>query len=100
MISKKGKRRFQYGGQSFFWFVRADNTNTRRIHILSEDKKVNLEYPLFDSEVPVTPSYIRYLLEEYWSKQDNSSLSGRKFEIAEEIVLEKSKNQRSKKKTK
>lgn len=65
MVLKKGKRKIQYDGQVFFWFVRADNTNTRRIHILSEDKKINLEYPLFDSEVPVTPSYIRHLLEHY-----------------------------------
>ena len=65
MVLKKGKRKIQYNGQSFFWFVRADKTNTQRIHILSEDKKVNLEYPLLDSEVPVTPSYIRHLLEHH-----------------------------------
>ena len=34
----------------------------------SEDKKINLEYPLFDSEVPVTPSYIRHLLDDYFDK--------------------------------
>ena len=33
---------------------------------MSEDKKINLEYPPFDSEVPVTPSYIRRLLDNYF----------------------------------
>ena len=46
----------------------ADDNGRLRIHILSEDKKINLEYPPFDSEVPVTPSYIRRLLDNYFMK--------------------------------
>ena len=46
--------------------MRADDNGRLRIHILSEDKKINLEYPPFDSEVPVTPSYIRRLLDNYF----------------------------------
>lgn len=70
MVSKKGKRKIEYDGKTFYWFVRANDTGILKIHILSEDKKNNLEYPLFDSEVPVTPSYIRYLLEGYFGKRE------------------------------
>lgn len=63
MVAKKGKRIIEYEGKVFYWFVRADDNGRLRIHILSDDKKINLEYPPFDSEVPVTPSYIRRLLD-------------------------------------
>lgn len=66
MVAKKGKRKIEYEGNIFYWFVRADDNERLRIHILSEDKKINLEYPPFDSEVPVTPSYIRRLLDNYF----------------------------------
>lgn len=65
---KEGKRKIEYEGNIFYWFVRADDNGRLRIHILSEDKKINLEYPPFDSEVPVTPSYIRRLLDNYFMK--------------------------------
>lgn len=65
MVSKKRKRIIQHDGKSYFWFVWTDKMNNRRIHIISEDKKENLEYPLFDSEVPVTPAYIKHLLDDY-----------------------------------
>lgn len=68
MVAKKGKRKIEYEGNIFYWFVRADDNGRLRIHILSEDKKINLEYPPFDSEVPVTPSYIRRLLDNYFMK--------------------------------
>lgn len=66
MVAKKGKRKIEYDGRIFYWFVRTDDEGGLRIHILSEDKKTNLEYPPFDSEVPVTPSYIRQILDEYF----------------------------------
>ncbi|MBR4083988.1 MAG: hypothetical protein IKK33_06855 [Lachnospiraceae bacterium] len=68
MVSKKGKRKIVYEGKIFYWFVRANDEGMLRIHIISEDKKTYLEYPPFDSEVPVTPSYIRRLLDEYFSE--------------------------------
>ena len=68
MVSKKGKRKIQYGDQIFFWFIRTNNTKSKRIHILSDDKRINLEYPFFDSDVPVTPSYIKCLLDSYMGK--------------------------------
>lgn len=66
MVAKKGKRKIEYEGNVFYWFVRADDNGNIRIHILSEDKKINLEYPPFDSEVSVTPAYIRMLLDNYF----------------------------------
>ena len=69
LVSKKGKRKIAYAGKIFYWFVRANDKGKIRIHILSEDKKTNLEYPLFDLEVPVTPSYIRRILDDYFFKQ-------------------------------
>lgn len=68
MVSKKGKRKIEYDGKLLYWFVRANDSGNLRIHILSEDKKINLEYPFFDSEIPVTPSYIRHLLDGYFGK--------------------------------
>lgn len=54
MVSKKGTRKIEYNGEIFYWFVRKNNKGIPRIHILSENKRINLEYPLFDTEVPVT----------------------------------------------
>ncbi len=68
MLSRKGKRKLEYKGESFYWFVRADRQGSPRIHILSEDKKINLEYPTFDLEAPVTPVYIKHLLKKYYDK--------------------------------
>ena len=69
MVSKKGKRKIEYEGKIFYWFVRVGDRGNLKIHILSEDKKINLEYPPLDSEVPVTPSYIRQLLAAYFVQE-------------------------------
>lgn len=66
MVAKKGKRKIEYEGNIFYWFVRVDDNGNMRIRILSDNKKINLEYPPFDSEVPVTPFYIRSLLDNYF----------------------------------
>ncbi len=68
MISQKGKRQIEYSGNVFYWFVRRNNVGVPQIHILSEDKKTNLQYPLFDLEVPVTPAYIKHLLDKHFEK--------------------------------
>ncbi len=70
MISTKEKRKIVHEGSTFYWYVRSDGAGILRIHIMSEDKRINLEYPLFDSEVPVTPSYIRYLLNGCFGKKE------------------------------
>ena len=55
--------------KSFYWFIRSNSNGIPRIHILSEDRKINLEYPLFDREIPATVAYVKHLLKEYFEKE-------------------------------
>ena len=71
MISSRGKRKIIYNGNVFFWFVRKNAEGMIRIHILSEDKKINIESPPFDTEIPVTPKEIKHILANYF---DNNSI--------------------------
>ncbi len=66
MISAKNKREITYNGTTFYWYVRMDDKG-HRIHILSEDKHINLEYPLLDTEISVTPCVIKGYLKEYFA---------------------------------
>jgi len=68
MVSKKGKRKFEYNGKTFYRFVRADADGIPRLHILSDDRKINLEYPLSDREISNVSSYVKELLTDYFSK--------------------------------
>lgn len=68
MVSKRGKRKIVYEDKVFYWFARENSDGIPKIRILSEDKKINLEYPLFDREVPVLPAYVLQLLKEYFDK--------------------------------
>lgn len=69
MVSKKKKRKIIYQDKVFYWFVRRNAEGIPRIHLLSEDKKIRLERPLFDCEVPVGSLYIRQLLQEYFAQK-------------------------------
>lgn len=69
MLRKTGKRKIMYAGKLYYWFIRANETGIFKIHIISENKRINLDYPLFDNEVPVTPAYITHLLDKYFEKQ-------------------------------
>ncbi len=64
MISTKNKRKIEYEGISYYWYVRI-NDHGHRVHIISVDKKVHLEYPFLDTELPVTPQDIKKHLKEY-----------------------------------
>lgn len=64
MVSGKKKRKIEYKGTIYYWYVRI-KSHTHRIHIISGDKRVLLEYPFPDTEVPVTPRDIRKHLKEY-----------------------------------
>ena len=66
MVSKKNKRKIVYEGINYYWYVRVDELG-HRVHIISDDKKVHLEYPFFDTELPVTPRNIRNHLKEYYA---------------------------------
>lgn len=52
MVSKKNKRKIVYEGTNYYWYVRI-NEHGHRVHIISDDKKVHLEYPFLDTEIPV-----------------------------------------------
>lgn len=75
-INTKGKRKIIFNNEVYYWFVKIEKDGSHRIHILTEDKKINRVYPMVDTEVSVTPSYICKLLdnenafEEYRKKFD------------------------------
>lgn len=62
-INTKGKRKIVVDDEQFYWFVRIEKNGSHRIHIMSEDKKFNVEYPMVDTEVAVTPSDIRKIID-------------------------------------
>ena len=65
MVSKKKKRKIEYEGTCYYWYVRV-NDHGHRVYIVSEDKKVHLAYPFLDTEIPVTTQDIRkHLKEDY-----------------------------------
>ncbi len=64
MAFKKDKRKIEYEGKNYYWYVRV-NEHGHRVHIISDDKKMHLEYPFLDSEIPITPQDIRNHLKKY-----------------------------------
>jgi len=70
MVFKKNKRKIEYEGTCYYWYVSVNNDG-HKVHILSEDKKVHLEYPFLDTEIPVTPQDIRKHLKEYQNNISN-----------------------------
>ena len=63
-INPKGKRKIVFHDQIFYWFVRTEQDGSHRLHILTADKQIQRVFPMADTEVPVTPGYIRKLLEQ------------------------------------
>lgn len=70
MVSKKGTRRFVYGEYVFYWFVRRNQFGFIKIHILSKDKKIRLEFDPIDSESIVEPRDIRRLLDDFFQANE------------------------------
>lgn len=66
MVSGKNKRKIVYEETDYYWYVSV-NEHGHRVHIISDDKKVHLEYYFLDTEVPVTPQDIRNHLKEYYA---------------------------------
>lgn len=64
-VSPKRKRKLLIDDTLFYYFIRKNNDGIPRLHIISDDKKINLERPLFDTEVPVLKSYIYKIIKEY-----------------------------------
>lgn len=76
MVSKKKKRKIIYQDRVFYWFVKRNAEGIPGIFLLSEDKKIRFERPLFDREVPVSSLYIRQLLQEYFAEKDPDCIDG------------------------
>lgn len=66
MVLKRGKRKLIYNETVFYWYVRKNLEGIPRVHILSEDKQINLELAPFDKELPVTPKEIKESLKRYF----------------------------------
>lgn len=64
MVLKKYKRKIIYKNSVYYWYVKTTN-NSHRVHIISDDKKLHLEYPFFDTELPITPQIIKNHLKDY-----------------------------------
>jgi hypothetical protein len=70
MVSEKGTRKLEYKENVFYWFVRRDQLGFFKIHILSEDKKIHLDYLPIDTEAIITPKDVRILLEDYFASNE------------------------------
>ena len=73
MVSEKNKRKIVYEGKNYYWYVRVSE-HSHKVHIISDDKKVYLEYPFFDTEIPVTPRDIRNYLKNITKSPEKSGL--------------------------
>lgn len=58
-------RKIIFNNQLFFWYVRKNQEGIPRLHIISEDKRIILDKPLFDTEISVTRNYVIKLIDEY-----------------------------------
>lgn len=69
MVSPKGKRKIEYNGTIYYWYISVGERG-HRVHIISEDKKVKLESPFLDTEVSITPQVIRNHLEKHMRENE------------------------------
>ena len=67
MISKKGKRRVEFGGETYYWFIKKNGDGIPEITIVSEDKSLRLTYG-FDREMGIGAQYIKTLLEDHFGR--------------------------------
>ena len=64
VISTKGKRKLEYNGINYYWYIRRDSDYIPCIHIVSEDKTLQLTFG-FDREIGVGIQYVKKLLARY-----------------------------------
>lgn len=74
MVSGKNKRKIVYEGTNYYWYVRVSG-HGHRVYIISDDKKVRLDYPFLDTEIPVTSKHIRNHLKEYYTNISKGTFS-------------------------
>ena len=68
-VNVRNKRKLIYNEKLYYWYVRKNKAGIPRLHIISDDKKVNLDLPLFDTEVSVAGEYVVKKLEEYYMEK-------------------------------
>lgn len=61
MISTKGKRKLEYNGINYYWYIKKDSDQIPRIHVVSEDKTLQLTFG-FDREIGIGTQYVKELL--------------------------------------
>lgn len=69
MISTKGKRKVTFREENYYWYIKKNDEGSPRIHISSEDKKLNLEYG-FDRELAIDNAYIKGLLTHHFDEKN------------------------------
>jgi len=65
MINKKGKRKLEFQGKSYYWHIKRDINGFPQIYIMSADKKLQLK-DCFDKEIPIGPIYIKKILQRHF----------------------------------
>lgn len=68
MISTKRKRKLEYKGIHYYWYIKKDSDHIPRIYVVSEDKTLRLTFS-FDSEIGIGTQYVKKLLEKYWEEK-------------------------------
>lgn len=61
MIATKGKRKLEYDGINYYWYIKKDSDLIPRIHVVSEDKALQLTFS-FDREMGIGTQYVKELL--------------------------------------
>lgn len=69
MISKKGKRKLEFQGKTYYWHIKEGQDKNPQLHIASEDKTFYLTCG-FDREIGVGTRYIKELLTRYLTDKD------------------------------
>lgn len=92
MISKKGKRKLEFQGNTYYWHIKEDRDKNPRIHISSEDKSFYLTCG-FDREIGVGTRHIKALLSGFladkgertssrpWRQRAGTCLCGRDWRL-------------------
>lgn len=67
MISEKGKRKLEYQGNVYYWYIENDKDGVPKMRIISDDKKLQLTRG-FDSEMVISSMYIKEVLKKHFTK--------------------------------
>ncbi|MCB7321210.1 hypothetical protein LIZ87_21055, partial [Lacrimispora sp. 210928-DFI.3.58] len=60
----KGKRKLKYEGVNYYWYIKKDSDHIPCIHVVSEDKSLQLTFG-FDREIGIETQYVKRFLKTY-----------------------------------